>query len=335
MAKRYIVVGPSQVQGNVKKPGLYSVMQFKPGGYGAPPLPLLIQCPDDAVAQVIYDRLQPFFTFHENWSSVPRTMVAKFTSTQEFQCVAELVENRRQLIWAVKLGSKAGLFLDTVEAIASVDHSKRNDFGEIFQEAFAFRSFTEAVRCQMLNDRPRTHIHVYNPANEPERSAALRRTLLEEGIKDEPLDPDLGISGPVPDPDSPQLPPNRGIPSAPSTPRRQHSTPSTQPALSWGNVLFAPNINVRVTSPGPASTASPGPLTPTRVARAPRGRELGHRLLIADGLSLHDASDFEDMLLTAQSSAGFVDEVRASGGLLGALNAEKVAVLWDLSVDTR
>lgn len=51
---------------------------------------------------------------------------------------------------------------------------------------------------------------------------------------------------------------------------------------------------------------------------------------MAEGLSLHDISDFEDMLLAARSSEDFVIEVGGSGGLLGELSASKVAVIWDI-----
>lgn len=286
ISKRYMVVGPEGKQ-DLKKPGLYSSMYvlfyflfhllcgltgtyraFKPGGYSAPPLPLLIQCPDYALAQLIYDRLQPFFSNRANWTSVPHTMVMKFTTTKEFREAANLVESRRELIWAVKYGSKAGLFLDTsvilllleistyvstfinsVEALASVDNAKRTDRGEIYQEAFAFRSFTEAVKCQMLNDPSITHLHVYNPAMEPKKSAALRRTLLEETIKDETPEEGLGNPEPASDPESPQLP-SREIPSMPSTPHRQGPPSDSQAKMGWGNILFAPNIDVRVHSPG-------------------------------------------------------------------------------------
>lgn len=64
--------------------------------------------------------------------------------------------------------------------------------------------------------------------------------------------------------------------------------------------------------------------------RAPRGKEFGRRFLTAEGLSPHDISEFEDALLSARSSEAFVSEIGYSGGLLGELKAEKVAVLWDL-----
>lgn len=97
----------------------------------------------------------------------------------------------------------------------------------------------------MLNDASITHLHVYNPTIEPEKSAALRRTLLEEAVKDETPEQHLDNPELAPDPDSPQLPSGHEIPSAPSTPRRQGSAPATQ---AWGNVHFSPRIDVRVTS---------------------------------------------------------------------------------------
>ncbi|KAF9063161.1 hypothetical protein BDP27DRAFT_1427129 [Rhodocollybia butyracea] len=324
MVQCYLIIGPAEVQRNLKKPlpGLYPTMQFKVGGYRAPPLPLHIQCPDYPFAQLVYDRLQPFFSDRNNWAPAPRTVVTNFTATAEFQLVADMVEERGELIWAVKQGSKAG-----VEAIASVDNSKRNAEGQIYQEAFAFRSFTEAVKCEMLNDVSRTHLHFYSPAKEPERSAALRRTLLDPApviVKAETPDKDLGNpdSALAPDPGSP-------LPSAPSTPRRKGtlSTPSTPATLRWGNVLFAPSIDVRVNSPSPAT--SPGPRSPTRV-RASRGKEFGHRLLTAEGFSPRHISDFEDMLLTASSVDDFCSEIGSSGSPLDMLGAEKVAIFWDL-----
>lgn len=138
----------------------------------------------------------------------------------------------------------------SVEAIASVDNSKRNASDQIYQEAFAFHSFMEAVKCQMLNNVSRTHLHVYNPAKEPEKSAALHCTLLDSvTIKTETPTDDLGNPDLAPDPASPQLLPSRNMPSAPSTPCRREATSSTPATLGWGNVLFAPNIDVRVNSP--------------------------------------------------------------------------------------
>jgi hypothetical protein len=135
-------------------------------------------------------------------------------------------------------------FTNSTEAIASVDNSKRNGCGEIYQEAFAFRSFTEAVRCQMLNDVPVTHVYIYNPAAEPERSAKLRCTLLEQREEVETPEQESDNPEPAPDPDTPQLP-SHELPSVPSTPHRRGTTPN---ATGWGNVLFAPNIDVQVHS---------------------------------------------------------------------------------------
>ncbi|KAF9071997.1 hypothetical protein BDP27DRAFT_1418571 [Rhodocollybia butyracea] len=292
MVQRYLIIGPAEVQHDLKnpKPGLYSTMQFKVGGYRASALPLHIQCPDYPFAQLVHDRLQPFFSNRSNWAPAPHTLVANFTATAEFRLVADMVEQRGELIWAVKQGSKAGLFLDTVEAIASVDNSKRNAEGQIYQEAFAFRSFTEAVN--------------YCQGRDPDEDLG---------------NPDSALA---PDPGSP-------LPSAPSTPRRKETnpTPSTPATLRWGNVLFAPSIDIRVNSPG--TSASPGPQSPTRV-RASRGREFSRRLLIAEGYTLRNVSDFEDMLLAASSVDAFCNEIGSSGSPLDMLGAEKVAVFWDL-----
>ena len=40
-------------------------------------------------------------------------LVANFTATAHFREIAALVENRGELIWVVKYGSKPGLYLDT------------------------------------------------------------------------------------------------------------------------------------------------------------------------------------------------------------------------------
>lgn len=95
------------------------------------------------------------------------------------------------------------------EAIASMNNSKTNANGCRFQEVFAFRSFTEAVKAQMPNNVPTADFYTYNPAE----SAALCARLLEEVAESKTPDtgPDATDPGPTPNPsDQP--------PSALSTP---------------------------------------------------------------------------------------------------------------------
>lgn len=63
---------------------------------------------------------------------------------------------------------------------------------------------------------------------------------------------------------------------------------------------------------------------------ASHGREFSCRLLVAEGFSRHDISDFEDLLLAASSVDTFINEIGHSGALFNMLGAEKVAIFWDM-----
>ncbi|KAE9403528.1 hypothetical protein BT96DRAFT_990189 [Gymnopus androsaceus JB14] len=256
--RHYVVLGPKNLAAPYKVPALYTSMQFKAGGYAVPPLPIHIECPDYTFASFVFEHLQPFFSVRSNWIPVPRVLVENFISTPGFKEVADAVEQQDELIWAVKHGARPGLFLDTAEAIASVDNSKTNSDSQLFQEVFAFCSFTEAIKCQMLNNIPRTAVYTYNPLTQPESSTALHRSLLEEVVKAKV--PEEHAPNPVPsDPETPQLPSSHQHPSAPSTPRRPAPVTHTQGTPGSYHILFSPNIELRINSPNPES---PSPASP-------------------------------------------------------------------------
>ncbi|KAE9399639.1 hypothetical protein BT96DRAFT_993819 [Gymnopus androsaceus JB14] len=235
---------------------------------------------DYTFASFVFERLQPFFSVRE---------------------VADAVEQRDELIWAVKHGARPGLYLDIAEAIASVDNSKTNSDGRLFQEAFAFRSFTKAIRCQMLNDTPRTAVHAYNPMSQPKSSAALRRSLLEEGVKEEPPMSLCAIYSSL-------------------------SSSCSQYARNPGSyhILFSPNVELRINSPNPES---PGPASPARRARAARakGIDFGRRVPANEGLSSEDVADIEEVLLGAYSAEMFIEAV-GKEEFWDALTSEKAQV---------
>ncbi|KAE9404796.1 hypothetical protein BT96DRAFT_935467 [Gymnopus androsaceus JB14] len=302
--KRYMVLGPKNLGSPYKSPALYGSMQFKAGGYGAPPLPIHIECPDYTFAAFVFDRLQPFFSVRSNWIPAPRVLVQNFISAPGFQEVADAVEQR---------------------AIASVDNSKTNSDGHLFQEAFAFLSFSEAIKCQMLNDTPRTALHVYNPLSQPESSAALRRSLLEEGVKEEVPEERVPSPDPPSDPETPQLRSSRQRPFAPSTPCRPAHVANAQGTPGSYYILFSPNVELRINSPNPES---PGPASPAQRARAARakGIDFGRRMLANEGLSSEDIADIEEVLLGAYSAEMFIEAVGKEESR-DALTSEKAQLL--------
>ncbi|KAE9398781.1 hypothetical protein BT96DRAFT_994596 [Gymnopus androsaceus JB14] len=246
-SKRYMVLGPKNLAAPYKAPGLFTSMQFKAGGYGAPPLPIHIECPDYTFASFVFEHLQPFFSVRSNWIPVPRVLVENFISTPGFKEVADAVEQRDELIWAVKHGARPGLYLDIAEAIASVDNSKTNSDSQLFKKCLPFCSFTEAIKCQMLNNIPRTAVYTYNPLTQPESSTALLGLFLEEVVKGKSpknMLPTLCAS----DPETPQLPSSHQHPSAPSTPRRPAPVTHTQGTPGSYHILFSPNIELRINS---------------------------------------------------------------------------------------
>ncbi|KAE9382609.1 hypothetical protein BT96DRAFT_952058, partial [Gymnopus androsaceus JB14] len=303
-SKRYLVVGPNGLPPPNKIPGIHETMQWRSGGRSAPPLPLHMQLPNYLSAAFAYERLQPFLSAAENWRLSPRALVEKLVNYEGFLEVAEELERQGGLIWSVKYGAKPGIYTDTFEALTSVDMSGKSKQGERFQQAYAFRSFRDAVVSQMLNDHPTAAIHNYNPRDNAQESEALRAVLL--GIADEP--PAKAESPQPPElphnvPERQSTPPPEPV-SAPSTPQRSQSAPShTENIPGSFNIFFSPNVAVRVNSPGinAPDRSSPVPSTPSRGSQACEGITRGRRTLLAEEFTMDQVLSVEAMLMTCLS----------------------------------
>lgn len=219
-----------------------------------------------------------------------------------------------------------------LEALTSVDRAGQNKEGEVFQRAFAFRSFRDAVTCQMLNDDPTSALHDYDPANHPTEAATLRVALL--GVVDEPVKAESPEPSELPD-DTPERestppPPEPEPVSAPSTPRRSRAAPSHTGSPGNFNIYFSPNVAVRVNSPGmqclfsyfketnyikKTAPSSPGPSTPSRSSQAHEGLARGRRTLLAEDYTMDQVASIEVMLVTCLSAEDFAEEVHNEFGM--------------------
>ncbi|KAJ3926016.1 MAG: hypothetical protein NXY57DRAFT_967003 [Lentinula lateritia] len=317
---RFIAVGPETKDKSKNYPGLFDSMPFRHAS--SSPFPIFIECPDYASARFVHSRLQPWFKDKKHWDRAPRLAATGFVDSEEFKDVSGAFESQGKLIWTVKLGRRAGIYSNTVEALNSVDASGANKVGKVFQLAYAFYSFREAVLCQMLNDKPRTPVHVYEPSHHPDEAAALRSQLLNEEADTEHEEPQPSIiSDSDSDPDSPQPP---SPPAAIATPKRRPPPSTVQLRPGFFNINIAPSIAVRVNS-----EPSPGRLSPTKqkIVAQPRGVELGWRLLEADRFSDSSRKSIEEVLISCTSVEDFVDAVADEDG---ALNRAKAALVWDL-----
>lgn len=221
------------------------------------------------------------------------------------------------------------------EALTSVDMSGKSKQGERFQQAYAFRSFHDAVVSQMLNDHPTAAIHDYNPRDNAQESEALRAVLL--GIADEP--PAKAESPQPPElphnvPERQSTPPPEPV-SAPSTPQRSRSAPShTENIPGSFNIFFSPNVAVRVNSPGinapgtqhallivikltaeVSDRSSPVPSTPSRGSQAREGITRGRRTLLAEEFTMDQVLSVEAMLMTCLSGEDFAEGVHDEFGM--------------------
>ncbi|THU85586.1 hypothetical protein K435DRAFT_869128 [Dendrothele bispora CBS 962.96] len=238
---RYVLLG---APGSTTNPGVYSSMQWRPGGFSAPLFPLPIQCLSPEQAHRLYNSLQPWLS--ENMSRLrnkPNELHQGFFGQPAFDVIcAELNnEHNNSLFWAVILGSRGGVFFSAEEAIRSVDSSKPS-----FKLAFAFSRFEDAVHALASSGRPLPNVvHEYDPTSDGVAAASIRAAFLQ------PTQP-AAIPTPVNDlaDNLAQLPSPSPHNNAPSTPTRSRS---------------------RMQSPAPA-TPTPshraGPMTP-RSARSP------------------------------------------------------------------
>ncbi|KAJ3889906.1 hypothetical protein GG344DRAFT_78377 [Lentinula edodes] len=155
-----------------QKPGIYETMRFMKGGYKQPPLPLNIQCHSRSFAKYLYGLLQPLANRYYRES--PDSFVDKFTSSEEFQEVATAANEQVDLVWVVKYGKFVGIFFEGLDAISSVDEAQESKW----QQAFAFRTFKEAVVFQLGSIKnPDHHVWEYNPREQPNAADEIRQLL--------------------------------------------------------------------------------------------------------------------------------------------------------------
>ncbi|KAE9387171.1 hypothetical protein BT96DRAFT_1005378 [Gymnopus androsaceus JB14] len=321
-SKWFVVLGPKGLPSPSKPPGIYQTIQWKVGGKSVLPLPLHIQFPDYMFALFAFNHLQPLLSDEANLKLRPGTLVERFVASEAFREVSDQIEHRGGLIWAVKHGTRPGVYTDTIAALASVDSSGRNDNGVVFQQAYAFCSFREAVVCQMLDDHPTAAIHDYNPQDRPDDAETLRAVLLEH--MDEPLvkaespsDPEL----PRDTPDHESMPPPPApATSAPSTPHRSQTSPARMQNTPGGfNIVYSPTVVVHVNSPDPSS---PGPSTPIRASQRHGGIERGRRTLLAEGFTMDQVSSIELAFATSDMFNDFAQTVSEDFGMRNARAAD-------------
>ncbi|THV02224.1 hypothetical protein K435DRAFT_853036 [Dendrothele bispora CBS 962.96] len=237
---RYVLLG---APGSTPNPGIYSSMQWRPGGFSAPLFPLPIQCTSPDQAHRLNSSLQPWLNEHmSRLRNKPNELHQGFFGLPAFDVIcAELNNEHDAFFWAVILGSRGGVFFSTEEAIRSVDTSKPS-----FKLAFAFNRFEDAVHTLASSGRPLSNfVHEYDPTSDGEAAASIRAIFLEP--TQPPVNPTAGndlaenlVHSPSPSSHN----------NVPSTPTRSRS---------------------RIQSPSPA-TPTPGhragPMTP-RSARSP------------------------------------------------------------------
>ncbi|KAJ3817844.1 hypothetical protein F5880DRAFT_1617915 [Lentinula raphanica] len=316
---RYVLVGPKEKK-EKDGPGLYDHMPFRKSS--SSPFPLVIECVDRPTALLMYSHLQRWFKDCNHWDCAPRTAAREFVDSKEFKAASEIFETDGRLIWAVKQGRRAGIYHNTVEALDSVDSSGARKDGRIFQLAYAFYSFREASLCQMLNDHPRTAVHVYSPSQQPAQAATLRSQLLQaQRLEAEPP------SDSTSEAESPEPSPSPSPPPTPATPKQKPSASSSKPSLpSSGsfNINFSPTVAVRVNSE-PTGRLSP---TKQKAGITPKGVELGRRLLECEGYSPAARRSVEEVLMSCTSVDDFVEFI--TDGDESTLTPAKASLVWDL-----
>ncbi|THU98880.1 hypothetical protein K435DRAFT_795381 [Dendrothele bispora CBS 962.96] len=125
---RFVIIGDPD---KIPVPGIYSLMQWKKGGFNVPLFPLAIQCGTPQQAQMFYTQLQPWL---DQWMPSLRSKMHDlhrgFFRQEVFDqvCAALNDVHKGSFFWAVIYGSRAGVYMSAEEAIKSVDYSGKAAF---------------------------------------------------------------------------------------------------------------------------------------------------------------------------------------------------------------
>ncbi|KAF5371142.1 hypothetical protein D9758_004172 [Tetrapyrgos nigripes] len=273
-------------------------LQWHPGGLPGshPPFPMMIKCDTDDEAQHIFSTLQPWVLSH--LTLAPSALISALQSDTQIQELGRLLDRvPGQKYWAVRLGSRVGLYLNSVDAVETLDQSSKDKF----RRAFVFDTFVAGF-CGMITQDPVAlePTHDYNPVTDLDEATRLR----SEGLA---YRPQLSLN---PHPTGPPPPPLAA--QSPSQSNQSNvvnfSVEIVPPALEHAlmNTWFAgtpsrrsPLILCQETpTRGPASSCTPRrqgtPATPGRTLN----RELGYwprRYLLSHGYSNDEVADIEEL----------------------------------------
>ncbi|KAJ4473924.1 hypothetical protein C8R41DRAFT_924021 [Lentinula lateritia] len=345
----YFLLAPP---GNQPRAGLYSSMQFRRNGLNTPPLPIPVQTNSKAQAMAFL-ALQPWVASQHTLP--PSRFMDEFLNSQLFRTVeAQIGQMPDGLFWFVSHGERAGIYLNSREALSSVDNERSGRY----QRAFAFRSLTHAFRALIDNeDVPLGLIYDYDPNRNPVEARNIRGTVLHSGDSESHApDPPQNTVPSSPPVLRSSIPP----PTIPSTPRRGHRT-STLEAMagtpphrlgSPGFIIYSPNASFNFSQDTNASPSvgrrhtepEPEPEVKQETKEKGKGKreesttpvlpgvERGRQLLRVTQWTPVDIERVEELLMLADDREDFA--YRLNDEYSGSVSFNMCLYIWDVYHDT-